>query len=110
MLSCMQESSQPDAEFYAKVEAKKRRLWKRLYTDLNRQAVVDCLVPFASMMFPQWSLLSFHQDTCEAFVCHRAIDDLYTLAEMECNLWQARNIVQLLDESTADFRQVSSWI
>ena len=26
---------------------------------------------------------------------------------MDGNLWQARNIVQLLDESTADFRQVS---
>ena len=39
---------------------------------------------------------------------HRAVDDLYTLAEMDGNLWQARNIVQLLDESTADFRQVSS--
>ena len=25
---------------------------------------------------------------------------------MDGNLWQARNIVQLLDESTADFRQV----
>ena len=39
---------------------------------------------------------------------YRAIDDLYTLAEMDGNLWQARNIVQLLDESTADFRQVST--
>ena len=45
-----------------------------------------------------------HQRMC----CHRAIDDLYTLAEMDGNLWQARNIVQLLDESTTDFRQVSS--
>ncbi len=36
----------------------------------------------------------------------RAVDDLYTLTEMDGNLWQARNIVQLLDESTADFRQV----
>lgn len=40
--------------------------------------------------------------------CYRAIDDLYTLAEMDGNLWQAHNIVQLLDESTTDFRQVSS--
>lgn len=32
---------------------------------------------------------------------------MYTLSEMEQNLWQARNIVQFLDESTADFRQVS---
>lgn len=110
MMSGMQETSQPDAEFYAKVEAKKRRLWKRLYTDLNRQAVAERLVPFASTIIPQWSLLSFHQDMCEVLGCHRAIDDLYTLAEMECNLWQARNIVQLLDESTADFRQVSSWV
>ena len=46
----------------------------------------------------------------EVLDCHRAIDDLYTLAEMECNLWQARNIVQLLDESTADFRQVGSHV
>ena len=37
----------------------------------------------------------------------RTIDDMYTLSEMEQNLWQARNVVQLLDESTADFRQVS---
>lgn len=37
----MQESPQTDAEYYAKVEAKKRKLWKRLYTDLNRQAAVD---------------------------------------------------------------------
>ena len=40
-------------------------------------------------------------------MCFRAIDDLYTLSEMDGNLWQARNIVQLLDESTADFRQVT---
>ena len=44
MISCVQESLQPDAEYYAKVEAKKRKLWKRLYTDLNRQAGVDHLL------------------------------------------------------------------
>ncbi|KAL0033380.1 hypothetical protein WJX77_006860 [Trebouxia sp. C0004] len=64
------ESPQPAFKF----EAKKRKLWKRLYADLNR-----------------------------------SIDDLYTLTEMDGNLWQARNIVQLLDESTADFRQLQAF-
>ncbi|KAL0051384.1 hypothetical protein WJX82_006453 [Trebouxia sp. C0006] len=65
------ESPQPALKF----EAKKRKLWKRLYADLNR-----------------------------------AVDDLYTLTEMDGNLWQARNIVQLLDESTADFRQLQAFL
>ncbi|DBA76621.1 TPA: hypothetical protein ACH3X2_008668 [Trebouxia sp. C0005] len=65
------ESPQPAIKF----EAKKRKLWKRLYADLNR-----------------------------------AVDDLYTLTEMDGNLWQARNIVQLLDESTADFRQLQAFL
>ena len=94
------------------MEAKKRKLWKRLYTDLNRQAEVDLSLQ-GHVLVTSTDYWVFTNTTslcglaCKAS-CHRAVDDLYTLAEMDGNLWQARNIVQLLDESTADFRQVSS--
>ena len=38
IILCMQESSQPTA----RLEAKKRKLWKGLYADLNRLAVPVC--------------------------------------------------------------------
>ena len=39
---------------------------------------------------------------------HRAVDDLYVLCEVDGNVEQTRNVIQLLDESTADFRQLQT--
>ena len=43
---------------------------------------------------------------CQYLCCHRAIDDVYVLCELECSMRQTRYVIQQLDEATVDFRKV----
>ena len=44
--------------------------------------------------------------SCHPVCCHRAIDDVYVLCELEGSMHQTRYVIQQLDEATVDFRKV----